>query len=286
MSTLWIVENIVKQYGRNYELIIGNDQESVVITDLTVTFDIDKTISSEPNPATFTVTNLNQSTRNLITSKKYNRLMFNFGYADDLKTLYVGYIDEVENSKEATDIVSILTCADGAIDYRESRVAVTLNKGATDQEIIKQSLKTMVNTTAGIEQYTVERQLPRGKTIVGNTRDVVAQVAKNQNADWSIQDGQFMLLPKQNALANDEGFVISEDTGMIGSPQKTSDGLEVRCYLNNVMRVGQLCRVESMLPEYTGDFKIIKLQMKGGNRQNECMNVLSLQNGQFFSKNS
>lgn len=274
----------MQQFGRNYQLIIGNDKESVVIERLTMSFDIQKTISSEPNPAVFALTNLSQSTRNLITDKKYNRLLFNAGYQDDMRTLYIGYIDEVENKKEGTDITTIMTCTDGSKDYREARVAVTVAKGATDQEVVKQVLGAMPNTQKGTEQYTKERKLPRGKTLVGNARDVLTQVAKNQDADWSIQDGRLVMLPKQHALANDEGFVISEDTGMQGSPQKVSDGLEVRCYLNNVMRVGQLCRVESMLPEYTADFKILKLQMKGSNKGNDWMSILTLQNGQFYTK--
>ena len=274
----------MQQFGRSYELIIGNDKESIVIDGLTMSFDIDKTISKEPNPATFTLTNLSQSTRNLITDKKYNRILFNAGYQDDLRTLFVGYIDDVENRKEGTDITTLMTCSDGSKDYRDARVAVTVGKGATDQEIVKQTLGAMPSTGNGKQEYSKERKLPRGKTLVGNARDVMTQVAKNQDADWSIQNGELLLLPKKNALANNEGFLISEETGMIGSPQKVSDGLEVRCYLNNVMRVGQLCRVESMLAEYTGDFKITKLQMKGSNKGNDWTCVLTLQNGTFYTK--
>ena len=274
----------MQQFGRSWQLVIGNDKESIVIDGLTMSFDIDKTISKEPNPATFTLTNLSQSTRNLITDKKYNRILFNAGYQDDLRTLFVGYIDEVENRKEGTDIVTLMTCSDGSKDYREARVATTVVKGATDAEVVKQVAGTMKNTAKGRQEYSKERKLPRGKVLVGNTRDVLTQVAKNQDADWSIQDGELLILPKKNALANNEGFVISEDTGMIGSPQKVGDGLEVRCYLNNVMRIGQLCRVESMLSEYTGDFKITKLQMKGSNKGNDWTSVLTLQNGQFYTK--
>lgn len=274
----------MQQFGRSYELIIGNDKESIVIDGLTMSFDIDKTISKEPNPATFTLTNLSQYTRNLITDKKYNRILFNAGYQDDLRTLFVGYIDEVENRKEGTDITTLMTCSDGSKDYRDARVAVTVGKGATDQEIVKQALGAMPSTGKGKQEYNKERKLPRSKTLVGNARDVLTQVAKNQDADWSIQDGELLLLPKKNALANNEGFLISEETGLIGSPQKVSDGLEVRCYLNNVMRVGQLCRVESVLSEYAGDFKITKLQMKGSNKGNDWTCVLTLQNGTFYTK--
>ena len=271
----------MQQYGRAYQLIIGNELESVVIEQLDIEFDIQKTISSEPNPAVFSIINLNQSNRNLITDKKYNRILFNAGHGDELRTLFVGYINEVENKKESTEIITILTCSDGQQDYQNARVAVTVAKGATDKEIVQQVAGVMPNTDKGQQTYTKERQLPRGKTLVGNARDVLTQVAKNQDADWSIQDNRLVMLPKTHAFANNEGFLISEDTGMIGSPQKVSDGLEVRCYLNNMMRIGQLCRIESVIKEFSGDFKITKIQMKGGIKSNDWLCILTLQNGTF-----
>lgn len=274
--------NIVQQYGRAYQLIIGNDKESIVIEQLDIEFDIQKTISSEPNPAVFTIANLSQSTRNLITDKKYNRILFNAGYGSELRTLFVGYITEVENKKDRTEIITVMTCSDGQEDYQNARVAVTVAKGATDKEIVKQVSGAMPNTENGQQAYTKERQLPRGKTLVGNARDVLTQVAKNQDADWSIQDGKLVMLPKSYALANNEGFLISESSGMIGSPQKVSDGLEVKCYLNNMMRIGQLCRIESVIKEYAGDFKIVKLQMKGGIKSNDWLCILTCQNGQYY----
>lgn len=272
----------MQQFGRAIQLVIGSSTESIVIDGgLTISFDLTKTITSEPNEATISIVNLNQSTRNLITDKKYNRILLNAGYGDDMRTLFVGYIDEVENRKESTDITTTMTCSDGSKDYRESRTAVTVKKGQSDKEIVKEVLKDMPNTETGIQEYKKETKLPRGKTLVGNSRDILKTVAKNQDANWSIQDGKLLILPKTSALANNEGFLIQEGTGMLGSPQKTSDGLEVRCLLNNIMRVGQLCRVVSRIKEYSGDFKITKIQMKGSDKGQDFTNVLTLVNGQF-----
>lgn len=272
----------MQQFGRAIQLVIGSSTESIVIDGgLTISFDLTKTITAEPNEATISIVNLNQSTRNLITDKKYNRILLNAGYGDDMRTLFVGYIDEVENRKDSTDITTTMTCTDGSKDYREARTAVTVKKGQSDKEIVKEVLKDMPNTETGIQEYKKETKLPRGKTLVGNSRDILKTVAKNQDANWSIQDEKLLILPKTSALANNEGFLIQEGTGMLGSPQKTTDGLEVRCLLNNIMRVGQLCRVVSRIKEYSGDFKITKIQMKGSNKGGDFTNILTLVNGQF-----
>ena len=271
----------MQQFGRAYQLIIGNDKESLVIDSLTLSFDITKTITQDPNTATISVTNLSNNSRNLITSGKYDRVLFNAGYGNEMRTLFTGWIDVVENKRNGTDTDTVLTCNDGQKDYREARTAVTVAKGATDKDVVAQVLKDMPNTQKGSVTLEKDRKLPRGKALVGNTRDVLKTIAKNQDADWSIQDGKLVMIPFKSALANNEGFLIQEGTGMIGSPQKTSDGIEVSCLLNNVLRIGQLCRIKSILNEFDGDYKVTKLQMKGSNKGNDWTTVLGLQNGQF-----
>lgn len=267
--------------NRAIQLIIGNDKESLVITDLKIEFEITKTITQDPNKATIIVTNLNEQNRNLICSGNYNRVMLKVGYGDDLRTLFYGHIDSAENTKAEVDIQTKLTCNDGQDDYRNSVLSVSLQKGATDQDILNHALSSMSDTTKGSQTLVNERRLPRGKVLHGLTRNIISSIANNHDADWSIQNGQLVILPKSYALANNEGFLVSESTGMIGSPQRTNGGLEVMCLLNNVMRVGQMCRVVSRLSEYSGDYKIVKIYSKGTNRGSDFTHVLTCQNGKF-----
>lgn len=269
------------QYGREYKLTIGGSGESIVIEKLRIAFDIEKTISSDPNPATFEIYNLSASNRNLISSGEYDRIQFDGGYEDGILTMFIGWINDVENRIDGDDKITVVTCSDGQKDYRESRTATTVAKGSTDKQIVAEVLKDMPNTGEGVQEIPTIKQLPRGKTLVGNSRDILSTIAKNQNADWSIQDGELLILPKDKALANDEGFLISCDTGMIGSPRKTSDGLEVECYLNNLMKVGQLCRIESLVSEFSGDYKITKLNMRGDFMSNDWKSILQVQGGEF-----
>lgn len=269
------------QYGREYKLTIGGSGESIVIEKLRIAFDIEKTISSDPNPATFEIYNLSASNRNLISSGEYDRIQFDGGYEDGILTMFIGWINDVENRIDGDDKITVVTCSDGQKDYRESRTATTVAKGSTDKQIVAEVLKGMPNTGEGVQEIPTIKQLPRGKTLVGNSRDILSIIAKNQNADWSIQDGELLILPKDKALANDEGFLISRDTGMIGSPRKTSDGLEVECYLNNLMKIGQLCRIESLVSEFSGDYKITKLNMRGDFMSNDWKSILQVQGGEF-----
>jgi len=270
----------VKQFGRKYKLILGNDTESIEITGLRVVFEIHKTSSSEPNPATIQVYNLNESHRKAIASKQYHRLSLAVGYSE-LRVIYTGDIIEPKIVRSDLDFITVMECGDGFNDYTKAHVNTTLRAGASDSEILTEAKKSMAKTADGIIELPKERRLPRGKVLVGNARDVFHKVAKNNNADWSIQDGHLIVLPKDSVLADDEGFVLSEETGMIGSLEKTDDGLKITCLLNPFMRIGGLVRVKSIIPAFDGDYKITDLTFSGDIMESEWHSVIICINGQF-----
>ncbi|SIP74140.1 conserved hypothetical protein [Xenorhabdus innexi] len=251
----------MRQFGRQVKLNIGNSKESVEITNLRVAFDITKTIDSEPNPATIRIYNLNPSHRNLITSKTYNRVSLAVGY-EELRVIYMGDIIEAITLRDELDFIIQLTCGDGYTAYTGALVNKTLAAGATDSSILAEATKAM-RVGHSVIDLPKDRALPRGKVLTGNARDVMHKVARNNGADWSVQDGNMTVLPKDKVLADNEGFVLSQETGMIDSPEKTDDGLSVTCLLNPVMRIGGLVRVQSIIPEYNGDYKITELEHSG-----------------------
>ncbi|WP_243466096.1 baseplate hub protein [Sodalis glossinidius] len=71
------------------------------------------------------------------------------------------------------------------------------------------------------------------------------------------------MLLRNRVLADHEGFVLSQETGMVGSPEKTDSGLKITCLLNPTLRIGALVRVRSILPSFDGDYKITELTHTG-----------------------
>ncbi|MDE9520005.1 hypothetical protein KKJ17_20500, partial [Xenorhabdus bovienii] len=107
-----------------------------------IAFDISKTITSEPNPATIQIYNLNQSHRNLITSKMYDRVSLAVGY-EELRVIYMGDIIEAITLRDGLDFVIQLTCGDGYEAYTSALVNKTLAAGATDTSILAEAAKSM-----------------------------------------------------------------------------------------------------------------------------------------------
>ncbi|KAL1028863.1 hypothetical protein CH568_007315 [Haemophilus influenzae] len=251
----------MKQFGRRWKLDISNDQETLSIEQLRVAFEIDKTINEKPNPAKIQVWNLNRDHINQLLSQDYKKVALSVGYGE-LRQIYAGDITKTRIQREGLDFVLTLECSDGHQAYTQSRAKTTLKAGATDKQIVEELQKTMPKVQTGAIDIPNQRKLPRGRVLNGNSRDILTKIARNNKADWSIQDGSLIFLPKDKVLS-DDAVLISQDTGMINAPEQTDEGLELTCLLNPALQIGGLVKVESIIEYFNGEYKIVKLAHSG-----------------------
>ena len=142
-------------------------------------------------------------------------------------------------------------------------------------------LKAMSSSKQGVVDLPKKKALPRCKVLSGDIKDYLKHVAKNNDANWHILDGNLNILPKNKILNDSEGFVLSEQTGLINSPEKTDDGLRVTCLLNPKLNIGSLVRIQSILSEYDGDYKITQLTHSGDFLNDTWQTELIAINGKF-----
>ncbi|OHT23304.1 phage protein [Providencia stuartii] len=269
----------MKQFGRQLKLVIGNQDEAFEVTNLRVTFDVKKTLSSEPNPAIIRIYNLNTSHRNLLTSKVFNRVALSVGY-DELRLIYSGDIIDAKITESAEDLICELACGDGFSAYTSSLINKTLAAGNSDADILKENAQAM-GIEIGITELPNDRQLPRGKVMFTDAREILHKIAKNNQADWSVQDGQLTLLPKNKVVTDNEGFILSQETGLIGKPEKNETGLVITCLCNPALKIGALVRINAMTTELNGDYKIIELSHMGDFMEKDWYSKLVCIGGEF-----
>lgn len=269
----------MKQFGRQWKLDISNDSETVSIEQLRVAFEIDKTINEKPNPAKIQVWNLNRNHINKLLSQEYKKAALSVGYSE-LRQIYSGDITKVRIQREGLDFILTLECSDGHAAYTQSRAKTTLKAGATDKQIVEEIQKTMPKVQAGAIDIPNKRQLPRGRVLNGDSREVLNRVARNNNADWSIQDGSLVFLPKDKVLS-DDAVLISQDTGMINAPEQTDDGLEITCLLNPALQIGGLIKLESIIEYFNGEYKVVKLAHSGDGIGGDWHSKMTVVGGKF-----
>ena len=269
----------MKQFGRRWKLDISNDQETLSIEQLRVAFEIDKTINEKPNPAKIQVWNLNRDHINQLLSQDYKKVALSVGYGE-LRQIYAGDITKTRIQREGLDFVLTLECSDGHQAYTQSRAKTTLKAGATDKQIVEELQKTMPKVQSGAIDIPNQRKLPRGRVLNGNSRDILTKIARNNKADWSIQDGALIFLPKDKVL-NDDAVLISQDTGMINAPEQTDEGLELTCLLNPALQIGGLVKVESIIEYFNGEYKIVKLAHSGDGIGGDWRSKMTVVGGKF-----
>ncbi|MDK9607117.1 phage protein [Lelliottia wanjuensis] len=272
----------MKQYLRYYTLQIGDDKESVEISNLRVKFSIRHTHDKTPNKATISVYNLNPTHRNLVVNKQYSKVSLSVGYGtpENCRLLYSGQISKPRTLREGVDYITEMECDDGATDYRNAFMSVTLAAGSTHSDVLEQCIKTMKDIQPGVVGVDGSVTLSRGRVCYGMTRDVLTQVAGHHDADWSVQNGRLIIL-KADYCQPGEGTMLSQETGMINSPRVTNDGLEVSCLLNPSIQVGGLIRIDSIVDDYDGDYKVTSIESTGDSHDNEWTSKITAVNGKF-----
>lgn len=267
------------QFGRQWQLDIIGESETLVINALRVAFTIDKTINEKPNPATISVWNLNRNHLNRILSGEMKKVALAVGYGE-LRQIYSGDIVQAKVKRNDLDFVLELECADGFKSYTMARTVTTLNAGADDEMLLNEIRKSMPEIDTGTIEITNQRKLPRGRVMNADSRELLNRLAKNSNADWSVQDGQFVFLPKDKVL-NEQAVLLSQQTGLINAPQQTDEGLELECLLNPALQIGGLVKVESILDFFNGEYKIVKLVHSGDGIGGDWLSKITVVGGKF-----
>lgn len=272
----------IKQYGRQYILTIGNSKESIQINNLRVAFSITHTHDKTPNKATIRVWNLNPSHRHQVTGGEFKQVALAVGYGslENCRVLYAGQITKPAVIREGLDFILELTCDDGATAYRDAFVNVTLAAGSTHEDVIAHCAGEMTGITPGNIGLSADVTFTRAKVCYGPARHVMTQVADHHEADWMIQNGELHVLHPDYCLPG-EGALLNESSGMLGSPKPTDRGLEVSCLLRPEIIVGSLVRIESITPDYGGDYKAVAVKSEGDTHASRWGSRLTLVNGKF-----
>jgi hypothetical protein len=229
-----------------------NSSTALDLSQLRFRFEVRASDVETPNNMTVRVYNLAQKTINSIT-QEYDTVTLTAGYQTGNKgTIFQGDIRQTFQGRERNvDSFFDIMAGDGDQVYIQSLVNKTFPAGTTTaQEFAYYVASTgltpdpnaqsvILNGTGGIVLKN-----PRGKTAFGMFRLAMGDLAKRVNARWSIQNGVVTLIPNTGYLPG-QAVQINSATGMIGTPEQTEDGVKLRCYLNPLIRIGQLVQINN-----------------------------------------
>jgi hypothetical protein len=195
--------------------------------------------TATPNIADIRVYNLSETTA-LQVKKEFTKVILQGGYQSNFGIVFKGTIKQAIIGREsATDTFIDLNCSDGDISYNFAVVNRTLTNPSQVDQI--NAAASSMNTTGGSTIQPVQgasgARLPRGKVMYGPAKKYLKDAGRNINQSWSIQNGQIQFVPV-HGYAKGEAVVLTSKTGMIGTPQQTLVGVNVKCLMNPLIKVG------------------------------------------------
>lgn len=247
-----------KQYGRALTLLVADNQGGAVdLSNLRIKFVVKRSDTMTPNIADIRVFNVESSLAlflrdNLsptvgLNSQSRGRVILQAGYESNFGVIFQGNIKQIIVGREsATDTFIDIVAGDGDRAYNFAIVNSTLAAGATQENQIAAAITPMSEkgVTAGPSGALSPDKLPRGKVMYGAARNYIRNVADTANMAFSIQDEKVTLIPKKSFLPG-EVVVLTSKTGMIGTPQQTNEGVNVKCLLNPRIQIGGRIKIDN-----------------------------------------
>lgn len=273
------------QFGRAYQLIVSSSSvintplaESAAplttqldLSNLRFTFSVKSMDVETPNTLTVRVYNPSASTVAAIKQGEFTKVTLSAGYEANVNygVIFYGDIKRVNIGREdnVNSYVEILA-GDGDLAYNFGIVNTTVGANSSPQQrfaVLSDRYNNYgISTDPNAQNAftTVGGILPRGAVLFGLIRDEMAALAQAAQARWSIQKGVLTVIPNSGYLPG-EAVVLNSQSGLIGVPEVTDNGVNVRMLLNAKLRIGGLVSINQNLinqqivqqqgyPSYTG----------------------------------
>lgn len=236
------------QYDRACTLLVSDRQgRALDLSEFRIRFSVKRTNAMTPNVADIKIYNLSTQTQ-LQIQKQFTRVVLQAGYQGNYGVIFAGSIKQTIIGREsATDTFIELLAGDGDLAYNFAIVNSTLAKGSLPQDQIDAAVRSMtpMGTTAGGNTKVASgTRLYRGKALYGNARTYLRDVAQSTASSWSIQNEKVVFVPKNTYLPG-TAVVLNSKTGMIGTPQQTLQGVNVKALLNPNFQISTRVKLDN-----------------------------------------
>ena len=260
------------KFQRKYLLRVAKAEGSNEVLDIATPFSCDfnimRSINGSANTGSFTIYNLNPDTRRLIYKDPFSielrSIQFFAGYDNDgnenLPMLFNGFVKQAESYRQGADFLTVIEAFDGGYAMTEGQAQTTVNAGQKIQEVMTGLMKAL----PGIDGATVgdgyEDVTKRGQTIFGNPVEHLRMVTRNR---FFIDKNHAYVLADDEILPGDIGK-IDASTGLIGTPRKNKQTVEVELIFEPRVTICQALELESItFPEATGTYRVIEIEHQG-----------------------
>ncbi|KAB7788049.1 phage protein [Methylorubrum populi] len=228
-----------EQYARNWKVAVGGGGKELDTAGLRIRFATQQQDSSTPHVLNLFITNPSRATIEVI-REEYKKITLSAGYNSDIGALFSGEIIQVRSGRE--NVIDTYCHIMATASERPRNFGVVnkaLAAGHTYRDRIDVAAKAFAEfgITVGHIDDLGNKKFPRNFICFGMAKDLLREVCEATGASWHIHNGKLNVLKNKNTLP-DGAVVLNSDTGMVGLPEQTIQGVIVRCLLNYRIRPG------------------------------------------------
>jgi hypothetical protein len=243
-------------YLRACSLVVGGDGQGLELGELRVAFKIKHADSETPNAGDFRIYNLSERTMTRI--KEFSSIVLQAGYVGSgAGLIFGGNIRQARRGREGTETYLDILASDGDKAYNYAVVNSTLAAGASQADQVDRAAGALAGhgVTRGHVPDLGGVRLPRGKAMYGMARKYLRDAASTTGTSWSIQNGQLQMVPVQGYLPG-TAVRLTAQTGLVGQPEQTNEGIKIRALINPRFRVGGRIQLDNAsIKKYRTDLK-------------------------------
>lgn len=224
------------------------------ITELRVSFRVEKSLVNYPQLAEITVYNLDETHRNQIEEAGLP-FRLSAGHEDTgIALLFSGEVKNVVHEYIKPDWQTKIFSKNGDRAINESTINKTLPAGQTAEQIAKELVKTMDGVVLGIktglsslsnDDESLLHSGLRATTLSGAVKNAWDKLSKKFNFDFSIDENVIDIVPNGKPANDDPPIIINQAAGMIDAPERTEIGVNVKTLLRPQARLSRRFKIEA-----------------------------------------
>jgi hypothetical protein len=216
-------------------LIITTEEKGM---DFRMTFKVRHADADHPGTAEIRIYNLSDETAAGVI-RDYNTVVLQAGYIHGrYGVIFAGTIKQYKRGREsAIDSYLDLYCADGDAGWNQSFQMRGFRAGETDGEKQRKYAEDHAKASGGsvgtLQAGTIGgvKTARRGGVDWGATSDLMREHGRTTGSSWSMQHGKIQNIANTSYAPGDI-VLINVETGMIGVPEQTQEGIAVTTLLN------------------------------------------------------
>lgn len=235
-------------FRRRCQLIVGlqaGGTDALDMSEFRIRFKINQAMIGKPGSAEIYIYNLSEKTMAKFVGEGQSVALY-AGYEQNIGLIFFGQVFQIRRGRESpTDTYMFILAQTADTAHNYAVVSGTLAKGWTMEDQRRSALDAMApyNVEAGALSVLPEVKMPRGKVLYGTSREYLDHIAQSANQEWGY-DGNKVVMVDRNKPTDQLAFVLNTNTGMIGMPVLTSEGLRVTSLMNHRFKMGGQVQVD------------------------------------------